>query len=92
MQMGVQKMKNSIRNLASVGVEERREIVKAALLHKESQLAIARRYRITRSSVAQLVFQHRQNVKAGYARDETDGLRFGPVPTIRRFSWEGAKA
>lgn len=85
-------MKPTIRKLATIDAVERKEIVKAALLHNESQIAIAQRHRVTRSTVAQLVFQHRQNVKAGYASATAADMRRFPKPTIRRFSWEGAEA
>lgn len=85
-------MKPTIRKLATIDAVERKEIVKAALLHNESQLAIAQRHSITRSTVAQLVFQHRQSVKAGHASASAAELRSAPRPTIRRFSWEGAEA
>lgn len=85
-------MKPTIRKLSTVSAAERGEIVQAAISRRESQIAIAQRHRVTRSTVAQLVFQHRQNVKAGYASATAADMRRFPEPTIRRFSWEGAEA
>lgn len=85
-------MTTNIRKLSTVSAAERREIVQAAISRKESQIAIAQRHRVTRSTVAQLVFQHRQNVKAGYASATAADMRRFPKPTIRTFSWEGAEA
>lgn len=85
-------MKPTIRKLATIDAVERKEIVKAAVSRKESQIAIAQRHRVTRSTVAQLVFQHRQNVKAGYASATAADMRRFPKPTIRTFSWERAEA
>lgn len=86
--MGESMKEQNTRGLADLSQVERREILELAVRRHTSQLEIANRYGITRSSVSQIVHQHRKEVAGGVGElARAQMLAAAPV-TIRRFSWE----
>jgi len=88
----MKQMETSTRGVAELSTSEKREILELAEKRREPQAEIAIRYGVTRSTVSQIVHQHRKAVAGGMASLARAQMLAGAPVTMRRFSWEGADA